>query len=277
MVKRKTYHFRKNDLIEVEEFHDGNYGAPGKKRRKKEKASPEQIRKMNAINKAKRCRYRLLEYFGEGDLFATWTYEVKQRPSDMAEALKDFQKAIRKVRKEYRKRGQELFWIRNIEKGTKGAWHIHLIINEIGDTASIIKDAWTKGGTYVCEIRFSEKLYDENFEKLSSYMTKDENTLGKKADGTMEKARIAESSYSTSRNMPIPDPKVDKLKRWKDTPKARKGYEIIRIREGINQVTGYRYRSYTMARAKGGPGRKRRREQCPLKHKNFKGGNKDAR
>ena len=59
----------------------------------------------------------------------------------MQAALKDFQKAIRKVREEYRKRNYELFWIRNIERGTKGAWHIHLIINEIGDTASILKKA----------------------------------------------------------------------------------------------------------------------------------------
>lgn len=55
----------------------------------------------------------------------------------MNEALKDFQKAIRKVRKEYQKRGYEVFWIRNIERGTKGAWHIHIVLNEIGDTASI--------------------------------------------------------------------------------------------------------------------------------------------
>ena len=44
-----------------------------------------------------------------------------------------------------RNEGYEVFWIRNIEQGTRGAWHIHLIINEIGDTASIIQKALGEG------------------------------------------------------------------------------------------------------------------------------------
>ena len=81
--------------------------------------------------------------------------------------MKDFQKAIGKVRAQYKKRGQELFWIRNIERGTKGGWHIHLVVNEIGDTASILQKAWKKGGTWFTEIRKS-KFYDEDFTKLAN-------------------------------------------------------------------------------------------------------------
>ena len=251
-VKRKTYHFRKNDIIEVEEFHDGNYGAPGKARTKREKPTQEQMQQVNALNKARRCRHKLLEYFTEGDVFATWTYEVKNRPPDMKKALKDFQKAMRYVRKEYKKRDRELFWIRNIERGTKGAWHIHLVINEIGDTANIIKEAWEHGGTYICEIKLNEKIYDKDFSKLAAYMTKDENTTEKKKNGEKGKPRIKESSYSTSRNMPLKEPKVDKLARWKQVPKPKKGYYIEKIFEGVNPVTGFMYRRYTMYRDKGG-------------------------
>lgn len=148
MVKRKRYRFRQGDVIDVEEFYDGRYGGPGTGRAKRAKPTEEQMRVVNAQNKAKRCRQRMLEYFKEGDIFATWTYEVRNRPPDMQAALKDFQKAMRYVRREFKKRGYEVFWIRNIERGTKGAWHIHLVINEIGDTASIITKAWTKGGTW---------------------------------------------------------------------------------------------------------------------------------
>ena len=169
----------------------------------------------------------------------------------MAGALKDFQKAMRSVRKEYKKRGKELFWIRNIERGTKGAWHIHLIVNEIGETASILQRAWTKGGTWSIEIRNS-KYYDEDFSKISSYMTKDEHTTDKKSDGNQAKPRISESNYNSSRNMPLPEPKVDKLVRWKSEPKPKKGYYISQIHEGINPVTGYKYRRYTMIRLKEG-------------------------
>ncbi len=250
MIKRKTYRFRKGDIIDVEEFHDGRYGAPGKKRVDKTKPTEEQMRMVNALNKARRCRQRLLMYFHPGDIFATWTYEEKNRPPDMKHALADFQKAMRKVRAEFKKKGYEVFWIRNIERGTKGAWHIHLIINEIGDTAGIIQRAWKKGGTWSIEIKNS-KHYDEDFTKLANYMTKDEYTTEEKKDGSRSKPRLREASYSTSRNMPLPKPKVDKLCYWKKEPKPKKGYYIAKIHEGINPVTGYLYRRYTMIRMDG--------------------------
>lgn len=248
MIKRKTYKHSKGDIIDVEEFHDGKYGDPGGKRADKVKPTKEQMMKVNAENKARRCRLRLLTYFDAGDCFATWTYSPKHRPPNMKAALKDFQKAIRLVRKEFAKRNMELFWIRNIERGTKGAWHIHLVIKEIGDTASIITRAWPHGGTYTEEIRKNDKLYDEDFTKLSYYMTKDENTVYLKKDGTPGKPRIKEANYNSSRNMPLPKPKEDKLHRWKSEIKPKKGYYILRIYEGRNPVTGYKYRRYTMIR-----------------------------
>ncbi len=246
MVRRKEYRFRHGDVVEIEEFHDGRYGNPGGRRVKRAKPTEEQMRAVNAQNKAKRCRHRLLEYFTPGDIWATWTYKLDQRPEDMAAALKDFQDAMRAVRKEFKKRGAELRWIRNIEQGTKGAWHIHLIINEIGDTASIIQRAWKKGGTWFTEIKKS-KFYDEDFTQLANYMTKDEYTREKKQDGTLAKARLRAANYRTSRNMPLPEPKVDKLVRWKSEPKPKKGYYIAKAYEGVTPI-GFKYRRYTMIR-----------------------------
>ena len=90
------------------------------------------------------------------------------------------------------------------------------------------------------------KLYDEDFTRLANYITKDENTREEKKDGTPGKPRLREASYNISRNMPLPKPKVDKLVRWKAEPKPKKGYYIANIHEGINPVTGYKYRRYTM-------------------------------
>ncbi len=246
-VKRKTYKYRYGDIVDVEEYHDGNYGAPGKKRIKKEKPTKEKMRQVNDLNKAKRCRQRLLEYFDQGDIFATWTYEVKNRPENMENALKDFQSAMQRVRRVYKKRGRELFWIRNIERGTKGAWHIHLVINEIGDTVNIIQKAWKKGGTWSVEIKNS-RFGNEDFAKLANYITKNERTTEIKKDGSHGKPRLKDTNYNTSRNMPLPEPEVDKLVRWKREPKPKKGYYIADIYEGINPVTGYKYRRYTMVR-----------------------------
>ena len=264
MVKRKTSWLARGRVIDIEEYHDGRYGAPGEKREKKAELTSEQVQKVNAMNKQKLCRKRLLEYIRPGDCFATLTYRTDCRPPNMAEALKDFQKAMRSIRKEYQKKGRELYWFRNIEQGTKGAWHIHLVINEIGETASILEKAWTKGAVWFTQIRHSS-FYDEDFTKLSAYITKDEHTLSEKKDGTKGKPRLRQSSYSTSRNMPLPEAKVDKLHRWKKDPKPKKGYYIFRMAEGINPVTGYLYRSYTMIRlqddAEEAAGENRRRKK----------------
>ena len=251
MVKRKKMRLRHGDVLDVEEYHDGNYGSPGKSRQKKEKPTKEQVRLINQRNKVRRCRWRLIQYFDQGDLFITWTYEVGNRPPDMAGALKDFRAAIIKIRKIYRARGVPLYWIRNIEKGTKGAWHIHLVIKQTpeGNAAAIVTKAWTKGGTYVAEIRNS-KFTGDDMEQLAGYLTKDEHTAEQRADGTPGKPRIAESSYNTSRNMPLPEPRTDKLVRWKPEVKPPKGYYIARMHEGINPVTGFLYRSYTLIRLK---------------------------
>lgn len=246
-TKRKTYLFKKGDIIDVEEFHDGNYGAPGMSRTKKKKPTEEQIRAVNAMNKARRARHRMLEYFNFGDCFATWKYGIQNRPSNMCEALKHFQKAMRYVRKEYKKRGRELFWIRNIERGTKGAWHIHLVVNEIGGTLSILEAAWEYGTTWGSAIRKNDKIYDEDFTKLSNYITKDEHTREIKENGEFAKPKIKEANYNTSRNMPLRDPKVDKLVRWKKDVKPKKGYYIANMHEGISPL-GFKYRRYTMIR-----------------------------
>lgn len=245
-IKRKTYKLRKGEVIEVYEYHDGRYGAPGTKRKKKNKPTKEQTIKANQIRKARRARHKLLEYFTERDIFVTWTYRVDERPEDMQAAMKDFRASMQRVRRAYKKAGKELYWIRNVERGTKGAWHVHLVINEIGNTAQIITDAWKKGGTYISRINRNDKIHDENFEKLANYITKSQYTQDVKKDGTPAKPRIKESNYGSSRNLVLKPPKIERLVRWKREPRAKKGYYISHCYEGINPVTGYKYRKTTM-------------------------------
>lgn len=247
MIKRKKYTLCNGDVIDVHEFHDGKYGAPGKKRQKKKKPTKEQMQAVNKSNKERKCRQKMLEYFKAGDWLFTLTYQVRYRPVSMAVALEHFRKFRRKVHRAYQKRGYELFWIRNIERGTKGAWHIHLIVNAIDDTLKIVNDAWKFGYTNPIEIGVSDK-YDEDFTQLANYLTKDENTRELKKDGTPAKPKIKEANYNTSRNMPLPDPDVEKLYRWKKEPKAKKGYWIAKSHEGNNPYNNCKYRRYTMVR-----------------------------
>ncbi len=236
---RKMYIFK--NFIEVEEYHDGRYGAPGKKREEKKKLTPEQMEKVNQMNREKKARRRLREYFGEHDYFTTLTYRTEERPPDMEKAKKDFRKFIRKMKDGYRKKGYEIFWIRNIEKGTKGAWHVHLVINRIEGTDIMLSDAWPYGKVV------SQLMYEKGgFADLAAYMTKTEKTGDPEKGGK----RIGEASYSASRNMPLPEPKTKKLRRWPKMPYVKKGWILDKetCHEGLNPVTGYPYRHYTLVK-----------------------------
>lgn len=239
---RKMYKFK--NFIEVEEYHDGRYGAPGEKREKKKKPTSEQMEKVNQMNREKNTRRRLREYFREHDYFTTLTYRREERPPDMKKAKKDFKKFIRKIKEGYRKAGYELFWIRNIENGTKGAWHVHLVINRIEGTDILLSKAWPYGKV------ISQLMYEKGgFADLAAYMTKTEKT-GNSEEQEKGGKRIKEASYSASRNMPIPKPKTKKLRRWPKEPYEKKGWILEKetCYEGLNPVTGYPYRHYTLVK-----------------------------
>lgn len=229
--KRLTYIFP--NAIEVYEYLDGKYGAQGAPRQKKKKATKEEIKKRNQWNKERVARNKLRTWFKENDYWVTYTYRKDCRPPDMTTAKKQIQKALRKIRMEYKKRGYELKWMRNIELGTKGAWHIHMVINRIQDTDVILTKAWEYGGVHF------KLLYQKGgFADLAAYITKIPDT----------DSRLKESKYSTSRNIPPTEPEPKRFVQWKKVPKVKEGYELDKesYHEGTNDFTGYKYRYYTM-------------------------------
>lgn len=235
--KKKTYRFE--NAIEIEEYHTAKYGAPGQKRMSKKKATPEQIEKRNQYNREKRARHKLRKYFETDDYYTDLTFRKEARPPDMQVSKALFSKFIRKVRREYRKRGYELRWMRNIEVGTKGGWHIHIIINRIPDTDIILAKCWEHGKV------INELLYATGeFRKLAAYITKTPKT----------DSRLVESDYSASKNMPLPEPEEKIYHRWKTWKeiKVPDGYYLDQdtYHEGENPVTRYQYRIYTLLKAR---------------------------
>lgn len=230
MYKRIIWQLK--SCIEVEEHHDGRYGAPGQKREKKKKPTKETMAWKNQKNKEATARRKIAQHFEKNDYFSRLSYRVDERPPDMATAKQHFRKFYTEVRKEYRKRGYELKWIRNIEVGTKNAWHIHIIVNRIPDTDVILSRAWKHGSIH------NQLIYDTGgYAKLAAYITKTPLT----------DPRLREADYNTSRNLPLPEPKK-KLIRWKSFHKIRipKGYYLDKetFFEGVNAM-GYKYRTYT--------------------------------
>ncbi len=233
--QRKVYEFP--NAVEVEEYHSARFGAPGQERAEKAKPTPEQMEKVNQWKREKTCRHKLRTYFHEHDYFATLTYEKDKRPETMEQACRHFRAFISRVKRRFKKVGQELRWIRNIEVGTKNGWHIHMAINRIPGIDLILTECWQYG--YV-DIKLLRRFRE--FAKVAAYLTKTPKTDN----------RLREANYSSSRNMPVPEPKKKTYRHWRTwkEPRVKEGWYLDKesLVEGINPVTGYPFRHYTLLR-----------------------------
>ena len=233
--KKKEYKYK--NAIEVVEYHNGRYGAPGEKRLKKKKITPEQIAKRNQYNKERTCLRKMRSHCNVNDYFFTLSYEKEKRPADMGRAKEDFRKFIKELRTVFKKIGVGMKWMRNIEVGSKGAWHVHVVMNRITDLDIYIRQCWRHGMVHF-------KMLDprKEFEDLAKYMTKTERT----------DPRLKETSYSTSKNLPIDEPKERIYSHWKTwhNIKIPEGFYLDPdlFHEGVNPCTGYKYRTYTLIR-----------------------------
>ena len=105
-IRRVTYDL--GNVIERQEYLDGRYGAPGEKRAKKKKATPEEVEQVNQWTRERKARHRLRMYFKTNDYFFTLTYPKEERPPDMKQAKQDFKEFYLFCKKEYKKRAPAL-------------------------------------------------------------------------------------------------------------------------------------------------------------------------
>lgn len=250
----KSMRMRFRNATEVYEYHTARYGAPEQKRQEKKKATPEQMKKRNQYNRERLARWKLRNNFDVDDYFSRLSYAIDKRPVSMEAAKEDWKAFLQVLRREYKKRGAELKWMRNIEVGTKGAWHMHIIVNRITDTDIILRKAWPHGQVE------NKLMYEKGeFADLAAYITKTPDT----------EPRLREASYSASRNLPIPEPDEKVYNHWKTWGKVRipKGWEVDKdsFHEGINDVTGQPYRTYTLIRTKRLPKKQEQKKKVKKK------------
>lgn len=237
MYWRRKYETRAGKYIE--EYHTRMDYTRGEKRHPREKKTPESKEKVNQRNREKKVQLLLMNNFGEGDYYATLTYRREDRPPDMKTAKEHLARAMRIIKREYRKAGEEVRWISNIEKGSRGGWHIHLAINRIPDTDLILARAWRKdhGGVH------TTLLYEEGgFRKLASY-------FAKRPEGE-EGEEKKEHGYSRSRNLVMPKGEKKQIVRWntwKDDIRVPKGYILDKgsVYDGVDSM-GFPYRRYVL-------------------------------
>ena len=107
----------------------------------KEKPTAEEMKKVNQRNAETKLRRLINANFGYGDYHLVLTYKKDLRP-DPAEAKKRVSKFLRILRREYKKRGEELKYIIATEYKNK-AIHHHLIVNGIeANVNKIVRDCW---------------------------------------------------------------------------------------------------------------------------------------
>lgn len=236
-IRRK---YRMENAIEVREFNSPKCPGASKPRREKTEPTPERVALNNQRRKQREASRMVEKYFNEDDLVLTLTFRKECRPKDMEEAKAIFKKFYTCLKREYAKRYYELFWMRNIEVGSRQGWHIHLLVNRIEGAEWIIKDYWRQyGGVYV---QYNQDLRDQG-KDVGEYMSKAPITCDK----------VKESNWSHSRNIHKvpPEDKVISGHRLTDKPRVPKGWYLDKdsCYEGVS-ADGYPYRGYTIRRIK---------------------------
>ena len=236
---KNTYRYK--NIVEVERVHSGRYGKRMEKSKRK-LPTPEEMEKINERNTIKRLRRKIYANFDPGDLFLTHTYRRESRPTPK-EARKELSRYLARLRRAYRKQGQELRYIIVTEYMNK-AIHHHLILNDLpdGSGAKLASKLWEGGGTH-CKYLYE----DGQYEMLASYLVKETNKNFRNP-GNPSKCR-----YSCSRNLIEPKKETKILKRddWPEEPRIPKGHYLDKptLFNGINKM-GYRYQYYRMIRIK---------------------------
>lgn len=235
------------DKLEIEKHYDLRYGAPGEKREKKKKATPEEMAAQNYWRKCRDLR-RIIELnFGEGDWHVTLTCKKEERP-DKETAPKVIREFRDKLRAAYKKLSWELKYIITCEIGERGAVHWHMIVNDMHSenesTAKLIHKLWTRGRAY-----FSPLDDSGDYKKLAEYIVK-ESAKRMEEGNTIEKL-----SYMRSRNLIRPVVRTEKVraKSWRLEPSIPEGWELVpgTLLNGINKFNNMPYQHYTIRKEDG--------------------------
>lgn len=240
------------DTVEVEEKHTGRYGAVGQKRKKKRKATPEEMEKHNQWKRERDVRRLIKWNFKEGDCWMTLTYQRKSYPS-YEKIKEDLSKLIRKVREKYKKLGWTLKYISRIGIGSRKGPHVHILVNnEFNEKATstlLIEKIWRSVPGHG-HVDYKHTYGEGGYKELAEYIVK-----------PLEEWEPEEMKrYSCSKNLIRKDPEVEEVRRRSlvdrdgkpRPPKAPKGYYIDRdsVEVGKNPVTGYAYRHYILIKIK---------------------------
>lgn len=184
-------------------YHDSSRPEPGmerRKRRKKEKPTPEKQRANNLRRAVQRLTADLNENFGPDCWYLTLNYDPKERPRDKKEINTHMAKVLRKLRNVYRSQNSILKYVWVPEVGPRGGSHIHIVVSAID--IRLIRDVWAYGGMYIEPLR-----PDRNYRRLASYFIEYSEKTRKTFKGKQA------GRYNPSKNLVHPEAKKKKCRK----------------------------------------------------------------
>ena len=239
--------------LEITESHTNRLRPPGIGRQKKQAPTPEAMRRSNQRARERQAVALMRNNFRPGDCYMTLTWRPEDRPEGMKEARRQVTNFLDRVKRKYARYGGEMKYMANIEEGSRGAWHIHIVVPELFDdrktpmAASFLSSCWRYGRVDVDHLR-----PDGMFRKLAEYISKTHDS---------DPARVRQAKMLRSRNLIKPKAEtkeytrrqvMDKRGVWKSI-KVPDGYYLDEssVYEGRNLFTGFPYRRYSLIKTGG--------------------------
>lgn len=189
--------------LQVEVVYDrrSRYDTP-QQRAAKQKASSEALRRMNQIYSYQKLELLLAKNFPTAGsaLILTLTYDDEHLPRTRAQALRHLKSFRDKMKQERAAAGlPELvaFWCVEVLTAADGRWHFHLVINNTGNDADMIRRCWRYGSDIEIEKLRVDK--EKNWESLARYLSKEPRECQD------ELAKPGQHAWSCTRNVKRPE------------------------------------------------------------------------
>lgn len=228
---------------EVRKYYNFHTPPPGEHRGKREKPTPERIKKANYRKAETDFRRLINNNFTDEGYSITLTYRKGEEPADIDDLRKDAAGYLKKLTRATKKRGKILKHVYVLGAGQHRR-HIHAVVQ--GMDMEDITTLWDKGHVSMT------KLYsDGDYRELAAYLMKNaEETRTQEAiQGKKPRRR-----YNTSHNLVKPKVTREKIsaREFRKNPRIQKGYQLIKdtVVSGISDLTGMPYLSYTLIKDK---------------------------
>ena len=167
-------------------------------RQQKQRASCEAREKLNARTSFQKLERLLAANFDNGDLWVTLTYTDEKLPYSRDRAVQRFQRFSSNLRKQRKKRKEDLRYIYVTEGDYPGGrLHHHFVTNSTGEDLEEIKRIWNQGDVEIERLTFDA---NNTYEALSVYMTKEPREHGH--------PKVGERMWTPSLGLRRPEPET---------------------------------------------------------------------